>query len=62
MARAAAVGHCQAASVEREEAPDLPTSVPMRSGRTTPIKLDGKAGGTVGWDRTSDLRIHNPAL
>lgn len=19
-------------------------------------------GGTVGWDRTSDLRIHNPAL
>lgn len=24
--------------------------------------FSGKFDGTVGWDRTSDLRIHNPAL
>ncbi len=26
------------------------------------IDVSGDADGTVGWDRTSDLRIHNPAL
>jgi hypothetical protein len=36
---------------------DMQLEKPLRA-----VGISWKTDGTVGWDRTSDLRIHNPAL